>query len=115
MKKEVFDLAVSFNQYLENVAKGSVQIAEHLRKDELQEAMQLIFYFSEGMTWLIQASELLKQNKVEVDFEHEKINEFLNEINNGLEIQDYVIVADMFEYEIAPYFEEVKRIEGFDH
>jgi len=108
---EVID---SFNQYIKNIAPGSLQIAEHLRKDEIQESLQLILHFSEGMIWLVQASDLLKQNDVQVTLHVEQIHEFLNEVNNGLEIQDYVLVADMFEYEIAPFFEQAAQIEGIE-
>lgn len=111
---EVTEVIQSYNEYIQNVAPGSLQIAEHLRKDEIQPALQLILHFSEGMGWLVQASELLKQNDLNVTLEVEKIHEFLNEINNGLEIQDYVLVADMFEYEIAPFFEQVAEIEGIE-
>lgn len=115
MIKEVFEVAESFNIYITNVPAGAVQIAEYLRKDEVAEAMQLILQFSEGMGWLVQASELLNKNEVEVLFEAQKIHEFLNEVNNGLEIQDYVLVADMFEYEIAPFFEQLAPIQGIEH
>ena len=111
---EVNEVVDSFNQYIRNIAPGSFQIAEHLRKDEIQAALQLILQFSEGMGWLVQASELLNQNDVKVRLEVEQIHEFLQEINNGLEIQDYVLVADMFEYEIAPFFEQVADIEGIE-
>lgn len=111
---EINKVVESYNAYIKNIAPGSVQIAEHLRKDEVQDALQLILQFSEGMGWLVQASDLLDQNGVKVTLEIEKIHEFLNEINNGLEIQDYVLVADMFDYEIAPFFEQVVQIEGIE-
>ena len=57
---------------------------------------------------------LLNENGLEVLFEVEKIHEFLNEMNDGLEIQDYVLVADMFEYEIAPFFEQAPLIKGIE-
>lgn len=115
MSEEVLEVVNSYNQYIKNVAGGSLQIADYLRKDQVQEALQLILQFSEGMGWLVQASDLLQKNEVHVELEIEQIHEFLNEINNGLEIQDYVLVADMFEYEIAPFFEQVKQIEGIEN
>lgn len=111
---EIIEVVESYNAYIQNVAPGSLQIAEHLRKDEVQEALQMILQFSEGMGWLVQASDLLSQNNVKVNLQVEKIHEFLNEINTGLEIQDYVLVADMFEYEIAPFFEQATQVEGIE-
>ena len=111
---EINEVVESYNEYIKNIAPGSLQIAEHLRKDEIQEAFQMILQFSEGMSWLVQANDLLNQNDVKVTLEVEQIHEFLNEINSGLEIQDYVLVADMFEYEIAPFFEQASQIEGIE-
>lgn len=115
MNEQVLEVIESYNNYIGRVAPGCTQIAEHLRKDEINEAMHMILQFSEGMGWLVQVNELLNQNEVKVELHAEKINNFLNEVNNGLEIQDYVLVADMFEYEIAPFFEEATQIEGFGY
>lgn len=114
MSEQINEVVTSYNEYIQNIAPGSMKIAEHLRRDEVQEALQMILQFSEGMGWLVQASELLNHKAIKVGLEVEQIHEFLNEINNGLEIQDYVLVADMFEYEIAPFFEEVTQIEGIE-
>lgn len=111
---EITEVVESYNSYIQNIAPGSLQIAAHLRSDEVQEALQLILQFSEGMGWLVQATDLLKQNDVTVTLQVEQIHEFLNEINDGLQIQDYVLVADMFEYEIAPFFEQATQIEGIE-
>lgn len=112
--KEITEVVESYNSYIKNIAPGSLQIAEHLRKDEVQEALQLILQFSEGMGWLVQVNDLLSQNSIKANLQAEKIHEFLNEINSGLEIQDYVLVADMFEYEIALFFEQITEIEGIE-
>ncbi|WP_342559404.1 hypothetical protein [Metasolibacillus sp. FSL K6-0083] len=114
MNEVVSEVVESYNQYIKNIAPGSLQIATHLRQDEIQEALQLILQFSEGMGWLVQASDLLAKNEVKTTLQIDQIHDFLNEINSGLEIQDYVLVADMFEYEIAPFFEQVTQIEGIE-
>ncbi|MET4560688.1 hypothetical protein ABIA69_001832 [Lysinibacillus parviboronicapiens] len=105
------DTIQSFNEYLPRVAIGSQEIAGNLRSDQIDSALKMILEFSEGMTWLVEASELFIANDVKVDVHIGKIQEFLQEINAGLEMQDYVVVADMFEYEIAPFFEEAILIE----
>lgn len=111
---EVNEVVESYNQYLKNIAPGSLHIAELLRKDDIHAALQLIMQFSEGMGWIVQASELLRSNGVKVTLELHQIHEFLEEVNNGLQMQDYVLVADMFEYEIGPFFEKVVDIEGIE-
>lgn len=111
---ELNEVVQSYNEYIGNVAAGSLQIAEHLRKDEVQQALQSILHFSEGMSWLVEAGDALQRNGLQVSLQVEKIHEFLNEINSGLEVQDYVLVADMFEYEIAPFFEQLTKVEGIE-
>ncbi|KGR76497.1 hypothetical protein [Ureibacillus sinduriensis] len=115
MNNTIMEVIESYNNYIEKISPGCLQIAEHLRKDEIDESMRMILQFSEGMGWLIHASELLNENNVNVILEVQAINEFLQEINNGLEVMDYVIVADMFEYEIAPFFEQVTKVEGIEN
>ena len=110
MSELIEEVVSSYNEYLTKIVSGSMTIADTLRSDQVSDAMQMILNFSEGMGWLADASNLLKQNQVEVTLDVEKIHDFLNEINTGLENQDYVLVADMFEYEIAPFFQEVQPI-----
>ncbi|MFJ8102422.1 hypothetical protein [Lysinibacillus sp. NPDC096212] len=111
MTEILMDTIQSFNEYLPRVANGSQEIAGNLRSDQIANALKMILEFSEGMSWLVEASELFEANDVKVAVQIAKIQEFLQEINAGLEMQDYVLVADMFEYEIAPFFEEAALIE----
>ncbi|MBK3494832.1 hypothetical protein JFL43_08155 [Viridibacillus sp. YIM B01967] len=105
------DVIGSYNSYIDKIESGSLLIAELLREDRTAEAFHIITDFSEGITWLMQAAELLQKNNVHLELEIMKMNEFLEEINGGLEIQDFVLVADLFEYEIAPFFERCTTIE----
>jgi hypothetical protein len=109
MTNIIYETQDSFYQYIERVAVGTQTIADYLREDKIGEAMQLIAQFSEGVTWLTQVIVLMREHCYYIDIDLSKINEFLMEINEGLERQDYVIVADMFEYEIQPFFEEAKE------
>ncbi|MGN7478777.1 hypothetical protein ACTHOQ_13065 [Solibacillus silvestris] len=109
---ELQEVLVSYNAYIKNVPTGAMYIANNLREDNLNDALMAIKDFSEGVLWLSHASELMKQNGAKAELNIEQIQEFLIEVNEGLEKQDYVLVADMFEYEIAPFFEEVALAEG---
>ena len=100
----------SYREYMEKMPNGCQQIADFLREDRILEAGQIIAQFTEGLIWLADMNKLLTQYNVVSGLEEQQIFRFLNEINDGLEIQDFVIVADMFEYEIKPFFEE--QLEG---
>ncbi|ATP39073.1 hypothetical protein CSE16_02995 [Solibacillus sp. R5-41] len=112
MDNLIIETIESYNMYVEKVPVGAEYIANSLREDNVNEALKAIKDFSEGILWLSEASKLLKVNGVTANLNIEKIQEFLIEINNGLEIQDYVLVADMFEYEIAPFFLELEQVVG---
>ncbi|MGE7022747.1 hypothetical protein [Solibacillus cecembensis] len=98
---------LSFNDYIERVPNGCMTIVNILRDDRIAEALTYIRDFSEGASWLMEASELLKKNNVSIQLDMTKIIEYLMEINEGLSIEDYNLVADIFEYEIAPFFLEI--------
>lgn len=110
MDQLVLESAKSYNEYLSKLPGGCKKIADLLREDSLVEAFKLIITFSEGVEWLSRMNQLLNENGVDISLNIEKIHEFLEEVNNGLEIQDYIIVADMFEFEIEPFFRNCEFI-----
>ncbi|MGG0662687.1 hypothetical protein ABE042_01090 [Viridibacillus arvi] len=112
MTKILYEALESYNEYIKKIPTGCQKIADNFREDKINESLKLIIYFTEGANWLLEVSELLRKNGFLVNLETEKIHEYLNEINQGLEIHDYILVADMFEYEIAPFFENCRIIEA---
>lgn len=101
---EVLALKESFNEYLNNLSAGVLQIAEYLKEDKLKEALDGIYNLSEGIAWLNDAMRILNENGNDIQIEFNQINEYLMEINEGLIKQDYLVTADILEYEIAPFF-----------
>lgn len=110
----IIDTINSFNEYLLKLPKGCNEIANLLRVNNIPEALISIMNFTEGTMWLVKVNDLLIKSGVEYNLQSDRINDFLNEINTGLQIQDYVLVADIFEYEIAPFFEESEGIKGLE-
>lgn len=107
---KMLEIADTYNQYIKKVPQGALYIAERFRDENINAALTAVSDFSEGTLWLSEISMLLKKNQVNVVFDVTKINEFLLEINQGLDKQDYLLVADIFEYEIIPFFEELEPI-----
>lgn len=95
----------SYKSYIYKIPAGAIYIATSMREDRIQDALKEIRNFSEGLLWLTDANQLINKNGVEIELNINQIFEFLTEINEGLESQDYLLVADLFEYEIAPFFE----------
>ncbi|WP_339263841.1 hypothetical protein MKY07_03480 [Solibacillus sp. FSL W7-1472] len=114
MEKLIAETMESYNMYIKKVPTGAEYIANNLREDNINDGLQTIKDFSEGVIWLTEVSELLNRNGITAKLDIQKIKGFLIEINEGLEKQDYVLVADMFEYEIAPFFIELEQAMGME-
>ncbi|WP_339197737.1 hypothetical protein MKY27_03360 [Solibacillus sp. FSL R5-0449] len=104
---EIDELIEDFNQYIKLVATGSITIAESFRNKQVEIALKEVTNFVEGMNWLITANNYFKTQNVISMFNEQKIVGFFEEINEGLTMQDYFLVADLFEYEIAQYFADI--------
>ncbi|MFJ7970427.1 hypothetical protein [Psychrobacillus sp. NPDC096389] len=114
MNEALHEVIVSYNEYIKKVPVGCQKIADDLRENQITNGLKRIMDFSEGVAWLTEASELFHKNSLTVYLKTNKIHDFLELINHGLEIQDYVLVADMFEYEIQPFFKDCQVIEVSD-
>ncbi|WP_274309191.1 hypothetical protein [Solibacillus daqui] len=109
MQELIFETMESYNNYINAVTKGSLEIADKLRAENLEEALPMIKDFSEGLLWLIDVNQKLFNLGYSAQLEMDDVQEYLIEINDGLQNKDYVLVADMFEYEILPYFEQLEQ------
>lgn len=110
MEIDLIEIMESYNEYIEKLPKGCVAIADLIRTDEVTSAVQAISNFTEGLNWIMTVSDLLSKQGGSVVLPIEQLIVFLHEINDGLVAQDYVVIADMFEYEIAPILESISSV-----
>lgn len=110
--KEVENVIESYATYIEKLPTGCMMISEQLREGNIQGSLDNIKNFTDGLLWLMKAKELLESNGVVIKFSILDIQKHLNEINNGLEVEDYFLVADLFEYEMVPYFQSLNSYEN---
>lgn len=103
-KIEIVD---EYYKYVAKIPAGLQFIADNLRTDNVSTALNEILNFSEGITWINQMEEVLTEQGVNSNLNKHQLENYLNLINEGLEKQDFVLVADIFEYEILPYFEQI--------
>lgn len=94
----------NYNEYIVNVEEGCRTIVSSFANEDLQKALRMILDFSEGILWIESASQYLSEQNIQLPLDIEKIKEFLIEINEGLEHQDFLLVSDIFEYELVPFF-----------
>ncbi|WP_369381010.1 hypothetical protein [Lysinibacillus fusiformis] len=103
-KVEIVD---EYYKYIAKIPAGLQYIADSLRSDNVQTALNEILNFSEGITWIKQMEEILSDQGVNTNLNKQQLEGYLNLINEGLEKQDFVLVADIFEYEMLPYFAQI--------
>lgn len=99
-------IILSYNEYITKIPLGCQVIADKLRVRKIESAMVDIMNFTEGINWVLKINEHLQKKSLALLVNAKKVHQFLHEINDGLVIQDYYKVADIFEYEIISFFEE---------
>lgn len=105
MEEIVKESLEMYVQYMEALPSNCLKIANLIKEDSILIAIDLIRQYTEGMDWLIQMNQLLVSHGVIEELNIEELQGFLVEMTDALQIQDYVLIADLFEYEIAPFFE----------
>ena len=101
---QLHEIKGMYYEYVSKVGAGCLKVASLIREGQYQDALQGIIDFAEGMQWSISVENALQQQGLIVNSRISEANEFLNEINEALENQDMVTIADLFEYEVCPLF-----------
>lgn len=101
----VEDIKNAYYEYVSKIPTGCLIISKSLRIEQYEQAFSDINDLAEGLQWLIQIEGLMQQSQHTINSRIFEANELMNEINTSLELKDYVLLADLFEYEIKPLFE----------
>ncbi|MGL5633626.1 MAG: hypothetical protein ACRCX8_03925 [Sarcina sp.] len=102
-KLEVLETA---NEYLFKLKNGVGQLVGFMNEERESEACMLIPDIAEGIGWIIDVIKLTEDVIGEVDGK-ENLEEQLIEVVNALENQDFVLVGDLFNYEISPILDDI--------
>ncbi|UZN00110.1 hypothetical protein OL548_09755 [Lysinibacillus sp. MHQ-1] len=81
-KVEIVD---EYYKYIAKIPAGLQYIADSLRSDNVQIALNEILNFSEGITWIKQMEEILSDQGVNTNLNKQQLEGYLNLINEGLE------------------------------
>lgn len=86
-------------------------VVRRLRIQETDEALNLIFdYILEGIQWELEMVNNI--NPVVGDMNViETTNEALSEIMSAVQNGDYILLADLFEYELKPSLQLIDKVE----
>ena len=106
MNKEKIEVLQTANDYMNNLKDGIVNLANMIQEGKEQEAITIIPQVVDGIEWIVQVIILTKEvQKNEIGVEG--LNDQLQEIIEALENEDYILVGDLFNYEILPILENI--------
>ncbi len=95
-------------EYIDKLINGINQCAEDFQTGSEKRALDITLQIIDGMKWLTEAMSLTKEiHKEEVNIQD--INLFLNNIIEGFENKDYILVSDILDYEIKPIISTWKQ------
>ncbi|PAE19811.1 hypothetical protein CHH80_14835 [Bacillus sp. 7504-2] len=96
----------TLKEYIPRLVRASESIAENLQGGDQYEAMQQLPHYFEGIEWVVSALNGIGKNGVDIDIETSSLNDFLKEAEEAITHQDYILLADLLEYEFTPILEQ---------
>lgn len=91
----------SLKDYLYKLENGINNCINFLRESNETEGLKYMSYIIEGLNWCIEVINLTADSNLN-NIELEGIEELLQEIIDAMENKDYMLLADIFEYEVNP-------------
>ena len=98
-------------EYLEKLIPGFQKAADLFRMGNEQEAHKFYLQFLDGIDWVSQVSQTIvssRENELEgqdLKERQEKLTGFMAQMLEANQNQDWVLLADLLEYEMIPFYE----------
>ncbi|MGG0655029.1 hypothetical protein [Rummeliibacillus pycnus] len=99
-----------YTTYIRDLPSGLKKILNNIEMENYEVVPHQILLLTEGMEWLLSANQYLISNNTVSENVIEVLNPHLESLLNGLGKKDYVLISDIVEYELIPYFEELKEL-----
>lgn len=97
-------------EYLPKLQKGISDMCDSFRKGMEKEGLHLFPSILDGINWVIRAIEGLNKITENMLPKIEDIYKVIVEMLNSFERRDFVLLTDLFEYEINPFLAEIEII-----
>lgn len=108
MSNEKIEVLVTANEYLSNLELGINQVVEAFQQQDENKGCSLIPLVADGIKWVVDVVNLTRDVQIE-EIDISQIDEKLGEVVEGIENEDYILVGDLFEYEVLPIIENVHK------
>lgn len=106
LMNEQIEVLSTANEYMENLKSGINKLVDYIQGGEEQSGIELIPDIADGIGWIIDVVNLTRESQKE-NIDISMIDEKLSEVVEAIENEDYILVGDLFNYEILPILESV--------
>jgi hypothetical protein len=93
--------------YIPKLTNAIRDMSQLFQTDRAEKGMELLFEIIDGIDWVSTACTGLSDQISEYIV---TLNGFLGEINENLAIRNYVMIADIFEYEVIGILNNIYKI-----
>ncbi|WP_346913591.1 hypothetical protein [Clostridium sp.] len=107
MNKEQLEVLEVASEYIVKLIGGIKETVSCFQSGKEKQGLDMITPIGHGIGYIMDVITLLPL-ELDSDATIENLNTQLEELVQGIENEDYVLVSDMFNYEILPIFEEIK-------
>lgn len=101
------EILIEYQNYINNLPTGLEKMLNNIDESKKDVVRSQIILFVEGMQWMLSASKYLESQEIHTNQNLEVLNEHLETLLEGMEKQDYILMSDIIEYELIPYFENL--------
>lgn len=109
MKDIVMDTLQTCQDYIPEVIKGVSSVAFHLQSGNEAEGIRLLSKVFEALQWLTDAVGGIQKNGFLLNLNLDIMNQQFNSLEEALKVRDYVLTADILDYEISPLLEDLLK------
>lgn len=106
MINEKLEVLITIDIYLDNLECEIDRIASDFNSGNEAVGISKIVPLAEGIDYISKAINLTKDVQKE-EIVLDDLNEILNQIIDTLENEDYVLIGDLFYYELLPIIEDI--------
>ena len=92
-------------EYINKLTQGTLEAAEYFHSGQEDKGFQSVSLIADGILWLVGAIELTRRVQKQ-EIKTEGIMAKINEINEAMQKNDTVLIADLLEFEIVPVFQQ---------
>jgi hypothetical protein len=107
-KEEMDQTVVTYNDYLDRMAVTVQHFCEDLTDANYQLLSPAIPAIIEGLGWLNEAADsFVKIDVLEAD-QHKTLQTLIKNMGEAMENKDYILMHDLFEFELQPLLVNLK-------